>query len=63
MSVNKAVPGFGALLVASFPICPSPADIIWPEPDYQDRMRQVGLIMDILRDAGYPCELAKDTMH
>jgi hypothetical protein len=62
-TVNKAVRGSGALLVASIPICPSPADIIGPQPDYQDRMRDVALIMDILRDAGYRCELANDTVH
>jgi hypothetical protein len=56
-TVDKAVRGSGALLVASFP------DIIGPEPDYQDGMRDVALIMDVLRDAGYHCELAKDTMH
>jgi hypothetical protein len=30
---------------------------------HQDRMRDVALILDILHDAGYQCELAKDTMH
>ena len=62
-TVDKSVRGAGALLVAPFPICPSSADMFGPEPDYQDRMRHVARIMDILRDAGYPCELAKDTMH
>jgi hypothetical protein len=61
--VLKAVPGFGALLVAPFPICPSSTDMFGPEPDYQDRMRHVARIMDVLRDAGYQCELAKDSLH
>jgi hypothetical protein len=63
-TVDKSVRGAGALLVAAFPICPSPTDITGPElPDYQDRMRRVALVMEILRDAGYHCELAKDSMH
>jgi hypothetical protein len=61
-TVEKAVRGSGALLVASFPICPSPADITGPEPpDHQGRMRRVALVMEILRDAGYQSELAKET--
>jgi hypothetical protein len=61
--VDEAVGGSSALLVASYSNCPSPDDTTVPKQDHQDRMRGVVLVMEILRDAGYQCELAKETLH
>jgi hypothetical protein len=59
-TVDKAVRGSRALLVAN---CPSPADTTGPGQDHQEGMRAVALIMEILREGGYHCELTKETMH
>jgi hypothetical protein len=58
-AVDNADPEPRGFLVASFPNCPSRADGTGPNA----RMREVALVMKLLREGGYDCELAKETMH
>jgi hypothetical protein len=60
---DNAVPGPRGLLAASSPNGPSPVDRAVPKLDYQARMREVALVMELLSEGGYDCELAKETAH
>lgn len=54
-TVNKAIPQLSGFLVA----LPSPAEAAASELNYQDRMRHVARIMEILGEGGYHCRLEK----
>ena len=60
-TVDKAVCGSSALLVASFPSCLEPAGTTGPQRDHQEQMLDVSRLMEILRGGGYHCELADQT--
>jgi hypothetical protein len=59
-TADEAVRAPGAFLVAN---CPCPAGTTGPGQDHQERMLAVALVIEILREGGYHCELAKETMH
>jgi hypothetical protein len=55
--------GSGASIVDSFTNCDEPVDAINPMPDYEDQMHAVARVVEILREGGYHCEVAEETLH
>ena len=62
-AVDGAVGGLSAPLAVSVPICFEPDGTTDPGRDYQQQMRDVARLMELLRNGGYRCELAEGTMH
>src|SRR5262245_41842558 len=62
-TVDRAVCGSSALLVASFPNCLEPGGTSDPQRGHQEQMRDVARLMEILRGGGYHCELAEKNLH
>ena len=41
----------------------NPAEVVGPQRDNEEQLRHVARILEILREGGYHCELAQDTLH
>lgn len=62
-SADQASSGLIALPAASGDHLKSPATTGCPNLDYEEQMRDVARIMEILSKGGYHCELAMRAMH